>query len=458
MKNKILLLLIAFSLLAGTSNLQAQKKDPRALSGKNLHNTLSDMMRNAKDATSHQSPCDPNKVFKTIPKKKLLPTKEELTKQIGRIIDTLDPKKITTSIDKPIMLDYFMTINEMTKFVAKFKGKDYALVKPKERDEIKEYYYKIRRNLKSGFNIFNSKFKHGECTVTVNIILKPLKWKKKENATYVTLVDWQITSEISINCPCTAKNKHRVKSAFYNYTAKTTGPMMFDRSVWDVQRHDFVSRVYYGLRFGKIEKPELRLVRLICCKENESKTEDGSFTSPEKDINNDSTLLDTGIGIGFGEESDTEAVFAGGVLFNVVEVGGNPLFVGPKATVNTTSIGGDDTKETRVLIGPTAEYQIPVGAGKTKILAGINSGYLFGNLDAFGVKRDLSGFAANAYAGAQIKVGNNIALSVMLNFLEYSSITFKADNEEFENTVSNTTFLTDRGAISVGVRIGLDKN
>ena len=147
----------------------------------------------------------------------------------------------------------------------------------------------------------------------------------------------------------------------------------------------------------------------------------------------------------------------GGYLFDIGDVGGNPLLVGPKASVNTSAINGDDIKETKVLIGPTAEYQIPVGGGNTRVITGINTGYLFGNIDAFGFKQNLSGFTANAYLGAQVQLGSAIALGAQVNFVEFSNITIKSKDGEFKNTSSDTSFLTDRGAISVGVRIGLDK-
>jgi hypothetical protein len=429
------------------------------VSAKNLHNTLSAMLRQAKEVPTKNLECDPSKILKSIPRKKLLPTKEDLKKQINRIVDdslTAKGYMFISGGGGHKALEAFMNTKEMTKWVERAGGKSYGDFSAEGQKDYKEYYHRVRRMLKTGYNIYESKFKRGECTINVVTNLKPTKFKADEKKYNVTIVDWEITTTVSIDCPCTDKNKSRVKKAVYVYSTNSQGPLRFNRYVIEYGMNKEV--VMYGMRFGKILNPKLKLKKIECCKENEKKAEDGSFISPDEDINNKNNFIDTGLGIGFGKESDTEAIISGGYLFNVGDVGNNPLYVGPKATVNTTSLSGNDIKETRVLVGPTAEYQIPVGAGNTKIVTGINSGYLFGSVDSFGFKQNLSGFAANAYAGVQINIGNNIALGVLLNFLEFSSITFKADNGEFKNTVSNTAFLTDRGAISVGVRIGLDKN
>jgi len=148
---------------------------------------------------------------------------------------------------------------------------------------------------------------------------------------------------------------------------------------------------------------------------------------------------------------------AAGVLFNVATLANNLLYIGPKATVNTTSLNGNEIKATKVLIGPTVEYQIPVGNNKTRVLTGINTGYLFGNIDIFGFKQTTSGFAANAYGGVEIGLGKHIALGVILNLFEYNNTTFKAEEGNVSNTTSNTVFVTDRPAILIGVRIDLNK-
>ena len=457
MKNKILLVLIALLTIVGAGEIQAQKKNPRIASGKNLYNTLSAIFRQAKVVPTKDLKCEPHKLLKSIPRKKLLPTQEQLIKEIGKIVDdSLSLKTNTRDLNNHAALEHLSNSKTKTEFIKKLpevynKGAGFNQAK------FDRFYYSVRRAQKSGFKIFESTLKHGECSILVETIIKPTKftWDLKKYS--VSNVDWEITTKVSITCPCTKNNKFKVKSAKFEYSAICAGPLIFNTENYTTDFKRIVD-VKYGLRFGKIQNPMRKLVYLDCCRKLDDPVKDGAFIAPDEEINDNNTLLDTSLGIGFGDETETEAVFAGGVLFNVTEVGGNPLFVGPKATVNTTSIGGDDIKETRILIGPTAEYQIPVGGGNTKILAGINSGYLFGSLDAFGSNRDLSGFAANAYSGAQVKLGNNIALSVLLNFLEYSNITFKSDNEEFENTVGNTAFLTDRGAISIGVRIGLDKN
>ncbi|KAA3621268.1 MAG: hypothetical protein DWP94_10735 [Flavobacterium sp.] len=455
MKVRILLLFIAMTLMGG-ADVYAQKKDPRAASAKNLYNTLAAMLRQAKTAPDKDTRCEPAKLLASIPRKKLLPAKEALKKEIGKIVD--DSLTLGTSlyqITNELALEYLSETKTKTEFLRKL-GTEYDKFSF-DKAEFDRFYYTVRRAQKSGFKIFEKSFKHGECTVSVKTYLKPTKFKWDTKKYTISNINWDIKTVVAIACPCTTKNKYKVKKAEFEYTTSCSGPMRFNTVRYTYDRNGPNTSVYYGLRFGKIKDPKRVLVLLNCCTKLEDPVKKGSFIAPDEDINDNNNLIDTGLGIGYGSETDTEGVIYGGYLFDIGDVGGNPLFVGPKASVNTTAINGDEIKETRVLIGPTAEYQIPVGAGNTRIVTGINSGYLFGSLDAFGFKRDLSGFAVNAYTGAQFQIGNNLALGVLLNFVEFSNITIKSDDGEINNTSSDTSFLTDRGAISVGVRIGLDK-
>ena len=457
MKVRILLILIALTLVTG-ADVYAQKKNPRVASGKNFYNTLATMLRQAKETPSKNLQCDPAKLLASIPRKKLLPTKEALIKEIGKIVD--DSLRLKTSlfeITNQLALEYLSETKTKTEFINKL-GKDYNKFNINEA-EFNRFYYTVRRAQKSGFKIFETSFKHGECVVTAKSIIKPTKFTWDTKKLTITQVEWDLKTEVAISCPCTTNNKHKVKKAEYVYTASCSGPMIFNTTDYNYlnSKEKYRTVVNFGLRFGKIKNPKLDLVYIDCCKKLEDPVKKGSFIAPDEDINDNNNFIDVGLGIGFGSETDTQGVIYGGYLFEIGDVGGNPLFVGPKASVNTTAINGDDIKETKVLIGPTAEYQIPVGGGNSRVTTGINTGYLFGNIDAFGFKQNLSGFAANAYLGAQVQLGSAIALGVQVNFVEFSNITIKSKDGEFKNTSSDTSFFTDRGAISVGVRIGLDK-
>ncbi|MCW5519904.1 hypothetical protein J1N09_08650 [Aureitalea sp. L0-47] len=455
MKVKILLLFIALTFLSGTGEMFSQRKNPRIDSGKNLYNTLATMLRQAKEAPAKDLQCEPSKLLRSIPRKKLLPTQADLMKEISRIVDdSLSIEDYVLKVSNQRALEYLTNTKTKTEYL-KYLGPEYKGFKFKQ-SKFDRFYYAVRRAQKSGFKIFDSSFKQGECAISVETILKPIKFTVDPKRFPVANVDWEIKTNIAIECPCTTNNKFKVKIAKYSYSATCQGSLLFNEKYQSHPEAPVKIFVKYGLRFGKIKDPKLVLEYLECCKKLEDPVKKSSFTDPNEIINNNNTLLDTGVGIGFGKEVETNIGFSGVVLFNVTEIGGNPLFVGPKASVSTTSITSDAINELKILFGPTAEYQIPLNDGRTRIVTGVNSGYTFGNVESFGFDQNFSGITVNTYAGAQINVGNNLAITALLNFLEFSSLTFKSDMENFENTTSNTTFLTDGGAISVGVRIGLD--
>ncbi|MEM7085897.1 MAG: hypothetical protein AAF489_06930 [Bacteroidota bacterium] len=453
MKKQITIVILCILLFGLTPEGFGQRKNPRINSGKNLRTTILTMLQTAKEKKVPSMTCDPSGLLKSIPKKKMVASKEELAKEIGKIMDSLTrPKEFQFNVSVFDAMLYFDEVKKMTDYVFKVAKKDYGQVRPSKRKIIQAYYFRLKRAKKEGFNLKKISFKHKKCVATIVTNLKPLKWQRgyKKND-FVMSLDWQITTEVTLDCSCTKNSNKEVKKAVYTYESKTKGPMRFNDL--DVNLKKIVR---YGLRFEKIQAPTLVLSELNCCLEK-TNPQDGSFVSPDEDINHENTFIDTNVGVSFAKDEETEMIGAAGVLFNVATLGNNPLYIGPKATVNTTTLNGNEIKATKVLVGPTAEYQIPVGEGQTRILTGLNTGYSFGNIDAFGFKQTTSGFAVNAYGGVEIGLGPNIALGVLLNFFEYNNTTFKAEEGDLETTVSNSTFITDRAAITVGLRIDLNK-
>jgi len=454
MKKQITIVILCSLLLGLAPKGFGQNKDPKIDSGKNLRNTILAMLRTAKEVKAGAMTCDASGLLKSIPRKKMVASKEDLAKEIGKIMDSLTiPYSLRAKAHVFHGMEYFNEVDKMTDYVFKIERESYGLIPPSRRKIISAYYYRLKRAQKEGFNLKKISFKHKKCNVTIVTNLKPVKWKRgyKKND-FVMGVDWKIKTEVTIDCPCTKNSNKEVKKAIYTYTANTDGPMRFDD--YNIDHHK-ISR--YGLRFGKLLSPKLVLSELKCCLEKANPPKDGSFISPDEDINDENTFIDTNLGVSFAKDEETEMIGAAGVLFNVATLGNNPLYLGPKVTVNTTSLSGSEIKATKVLIGPTAEYQIPIGNNQTRILTGINSGYSFGNIDAFGFKQTTSGFTVNAYGGVEIGLGQNIALGVLLNLFEYNNTTFKAEEGDLETTVSNSTFITDRAAITVGLRIDLNK-
>lgn len=451
MRKPITIALLCALLLGLAPEGFGQRKNPRIASGKNLRNTILTMLRTAKEEKSAAMNCDASGLLKSIPRNKLVASKEDLAKEIGRVMDSIiDPKKKSSWAGRIDAMLHFLKAKKMVDYVYKVEGKDIGSLPPDKAKAIKDYYYRLKRVFKTGVDLKAVKFKHKECNITSVTNLRPLKWTRgyKKHDFWLT-IDWAITTKVTIECPCTAKNKHKVKSATYKYTSKTSGPLRFS----DFQIYDgkIVEVFMFGLRFGKVVEPKFSRTNLQCC------PDDGSFISPDEDINHENTFIDTGLGVSFAKDEETEMIGSAGILFNVATLGNNPFYLGPKATVNTTSLSGNEIKTTKVLIGPTAEYQIPIGANKTRILVGVNSGYSFGNIDAFGFKQTTSGFTVNAYSGVEIGLGPDIALGVLLHLFEYNNTTFKAEEGDLETTVSNSTFITDRAAITIGLRIDLNK-
>ncbi|MEM7185140.1 MAG: hypothetical protein AAF466_00670 [Bacteroidota bacterium] len=453
MKSRLSLILFLSILLSVGSTGFAQKKNPRLQSGQNLRNTILDMLRSAKETKVGASTCDPSKLLKSLPKKKLVPSKEDLKKEIDRMMDSLTyPKSVLVSTSHFDAMEYFNQVTKMTDFVFKVQKKDYGQVPPSRRKVVQDYYFQLKRAKKEGFNLKKISFTHKKCKVTVLTNLKPVKWVRgyKKNA-FVMGMDWKITTDITFECPCVNNSDKDVKKATYSYTADTKGPMRFNDLGLNLKP---ITR--YGLRFEKVTTPKYVLAELRCCLVSSNPPQDGSFVSPDEDINDETQYIDTSVGISFGSEEETEAIAFAGWFFQVANIGENPLYVGPKLTVNTTALNGNDFKATRFVVGPSAEYKIPVGSGSTQIITGVNAGYSFGNIDSFGFEQTTSGFNVGAYTGVEIGIGPNLGLGILLNFFEYNNTTFKAKEDDFKTTVSNSTFLTDRAGITVGVRLGLD--
>lgn len=455
MKMRFSIVLLIVLLFGSATHSHAQKnKDPKLASGKNLRNTIINMLRTAKEIKTPPQTCDASGLLKSIPRSKLVPTKEELKSDIIKIVDSLKPT-LREQDEWPEILDHYNTSKDFFEFHRKVTGSDIGTVIPSVQKKVRTYYNRLKNSLKNGFDLKKVEFQHKKCKVVALTNLKPSGWSinKKKNPPTIT-VNWEITTNVTISCDCKKQNKFRVKDVKYFYSGKSSSRLLFDEFV-DSGPLSGTIIFRFGLRFGKIKESKYGRSKLVCCPKN-STTEDGSYINPDEDINNDTPFIDVSAGTSFGSEEETEVIGFFGYFFKVANIGNIPLFVGPKVTVNTTELNGNDFIATRVLIGPSAEYKIPVGNGKTRILTGVNAGYSFGNINAFGFKQTSSGFAINTYAGAEFGLGSNLGLGVQLNFFEYNNTTFKADEGGFKSSSSNTILLTDRAGITVGLRIGVD--
>jgi len=220
------------------------------------------MFQKANDPKASSMTCDPSSLLKSIPRNKLVASKENLAKEIGKIMDRLTvPGSLRNKANVFDAMEYFNQVTNMTGYVFKIEKEDYGQVPPSRRKIIQAYYFRLKRAQKNGFNLKKISFKHKKCKVTVATNLKVIKWKRgyKKND-FVMGMEWKITAEVTIDCPCIKNSNQEVKKASYTYSAKTDGPMRFNER--DINHKEIVR---YGLRFGKVLAPTLVLSELKCC-------------------------------------------------------------------------------------------------------------------------------------------------------------------------------------------------
>ncbi|GAB5400779.1 MAG: hypothetical protein Aureis2KO_23640 [Aureisphaera sp.] len=454
MKNRIAIPLGLFIFLFISGNLYAQKDYQRIESGKNLRNTVLYILRTAKKEKSNPKTCDASGLLKSIPRKKLVASKEDLAKEINRIMDTIllpDEHLMLQGKYGHLAFEVFGNSKKVEDYAFGIFVKRYKDIEPAKQKIIKKHFDRLSRFFKKGIDLKPVTFKHKGCDITSTTNLTPLSWKQgyRKRPSFMT-INWKITLELKINCPCNEKNKHKVKQAIYRYQGKSSGP--YTRFTGDIIK----GVKGFGVRFGKVSEAKYKRTKLECCPEKTNPPEDGSYISPDEDISHENIFIDANVGISLANDEETEMIGATGILFYMTSIANNPFYLGPKATIQTTALNGNDIKATRTLIGPVVEYQIPIGQGNTHILGGIHSGYSFGSIDSFGFKQTTSGFAVNLYSGVEMKLTEKVALGLLLNLFEYNNTQFKAEEGGMKTNSSNALFITDRATVSLGARIDLD--
>ena len=456
MRSSFALSILVCFLFCATSAF-SQKETPRQKSGKNLRNTLIFLLKDShiiKD--KKKPPCDVNKLIKSLKRADLVPTKAEATKIIDRLMDSLELER-RGDVTKRREESFELALKEtaMTKFAAAVSGENYGDLSSREQKRIREYYYRIKILRTDGYQVFEKNITSGECKINVKTTIKAPKWKLgyKKKKFGIFTVDWEFFTRLNIDCKCTAKNLHKVKKTIYEFTGKSQGPLLFDPYDYLTSTAKVEKIIKYGLRFEKLQNPVGGRVQLNCCTEEDEKSEDGSFVDPNEPIRYDSPFINTGIGLGFVNDADTQITGNAGVLFPVASIGDNPLFLGGQFGINSSSISSDfATNEYR--IGPIAEYDVNINDRGLEWVVGLFTGYIFGNSDLGEFDQDFDGFFANLYTGLDIPISESITIPVILSFMEYQSLnlTIDATGEEgsFDSGIS-----FDRIGLSTGVRINI---
>jgi len=345
-----------------------------------------------------------------------------------------------------------MRHNKYSDFVKSQVGLDLGNLDPASNKLYSNFYNRIKVLKTKGYQVYDKTINRSECKVTLKITLKlvSLTWGYKKNLRYAFTANWEMSSFLVFDCSCNAKNKHKVKYASFRFSAAAKGPLAFSRSIFRGGKTIKIS--HYGFRFEKLTNIVGRRTQLNCCKKDEN-SEDGSFVDPNEPIRYDSPFINTGIGLGFVNDSDTQITGNAGVLFPVASIGDNPLFLGGQFGINSSSISSDfPTNEYR--IGPITEYDVLINDRGLEWLVGLYTGYIFGNSDFGEIDQDFDGFFASLYTGLDIPISENITIPVLLSFLEYQNLNLTIDATGEESSFdSGISF--DRIGLSAGVRINI---
>jgi hypothetical protein len=471
MKMKFLFLLaglILFSISVTFAQPKTEKevrKEAMAKSVKNFRTVLTRLYGNARLNPKPTKSCSKDAIafLKGIDKKTLIPTDKDLEKEINTILDSLDAEiKVDYAFNSRITtFKAFIESKSYPDFVFKLTGRDIGDLETSELGKkrlklINDFYRRLKRLLKQPFTVFKKSFKKGKCVykVETKLQLTQLKYMFKKNTNALT-ANWDIESKIRIDCPCTAADPSKFKNAVFVYKSKSVGPIYTTRYNRSKKYTLGFLIVPYGLVIGAMEKPKLYAQQIICCTGVSGIPEDSNYTEvPEKEINYRETWIDGGMGISFGTDEPTLFTGSGGVFFKVGTLAENGLYLGGKINA-TTPLGEDEISEIRITVGPAAEYHIPIGVNRIQILTGVQAGYTFGSVEAFGFKDNISGFSGTVYSGVEVPVNDNLALGILLSLFDYSNLTFKAENNEFESSASNSVFIFDRPSLSVNLRVNL---
>ena len=443
-------LLFVLAILLSVPNLSAQKKSPREQSGKALRQQLIQLHKYRNVIKDKKKPaCNIRALYNSVKLGDLVPSEKEATVIVNSVMDSL---AIRPEYGQIFGLNNAMNSEKYPDFVKKQTGMDLGTLDAGSNKLYRKFYFRIRDLKTKGFKVYEKTINRAECKIKLEITLKltSVTMGYKKNKKNALTANWDISSLLVFDCNCNAKNKHRVKYASFRFSASTKGPIVFPRTINRGGKDVKVGQ--FGFRFEKLSKIIGRRTQLNCCTADDD-SEDGSFVDPDEPIRYDSPFINTGIGLGFVNDSDTQITGNAGVLFPVTSIGNNPLFIGGQFAINSSSISADFvTNEYRV--GPITEYDVAVNDRGLEWVVGLFTGYIFGSTDLGEFDQDFDGFFANLYTGLDIPISESITIPVILSFMEYQSLNLTIDEIGEEGSFdSGISF--DRIGLSTGVRINI---
>lgn len=426
------------------------KKNKYSEASKALQKNFLQMLENpnpiAVDKKKDTAPCEPFLLLDQFTMSDLQPDTKPFETYFKNVVEDYN-KKLNVLKDNIILTtssnpneSYLAAVSRNRRFkdfAEDITGLKILDINKKDKDILLDFY--VNHPLKApttvttkGEKIATAKI--AECYATTKHTLTPSKWKYPK-------VTWFIKTIATITCDCVDDyNFNEVNEAIFEYNAFVNGTITTSK-----------------IDFEKTKAPSLSLEKVSCCPENEEPNEDASIDLPKNELVSlpEHTL---GVNGGVGFEQDLEEVsFCIGAeyLFNITNLGDNPLYVGGIAKFASTSFM--DFSNTTISVGPTAQLFTPISVnGDTHITNGLTAVYAFGTNDNNGFKDDISGYQIALNTGLNVKVSNNTSISLTIPIISYQNLTFKPQQGGQTIDVNNTTILLNKNnPVTIGVRFGL---
>jgi hypothetical protein len=449
----VLLLLICCSGVTAQKKKASKKGISTAWS---LHKEMTEMIDGASFIGKMYGPCYPMSYLKKLGKKGMIPNPK---KEMGATMDSLSYLMIKlrplnfTARQGYSPLSAFMRSKSYGEFVNNLYYKNIGDLNPPSFAKDVDTYYRQLKDLKAnGFILDKRTVKIKECAYQIETKFKMDTWEgapypdsSKKWTTYEATISGKLVTDIQISCECKGKSISALKDAHFRYEMPTTFVIEFS-SRGNKQR--FVP--------AKKNGSLLNLLSVNCCKESDISFEDpGLEIVPTEDISLPSQTIGVFGGVGFEQDFEEVGIcFGAEYLYNVTDLGNNPLFVGANVQLETSSFM--DNTNTWVGFGPTVQLFTPLTPSQeTHLTNGVSTNVVFGTNENNGSKDDISGYEFILNTGLFVPLSDNLSLAIMLPVLTFTNLTFEAENGGASFEQQNTSLFIGKGSSTkLGLRFG----
>jgi len=425
---------------------------------------IAEIKKNAKYVTYYNKPCNPKIKLNILKTKDLFPDKKELGIRMDSLENVFNRHYKAYGLanyEDHLPFLAFTTTDSFEEFVKKIYFKDVRSVNASELKSIRKRYNYLKDFKKNGFYLGKQKFSKGGCSFNVNNRFVPKTWTTKDADKKINSKNWKkwvstingtLITEVIINCSCKGKTTKNVKSAVFEYRGGGSLIVKFgEREKVTINRINVMSFIH-----NKKSSSEILEKQVECCQKEDISYEEPLLENTTKEIGLvPSQSIGGFVGVGFQENFD-EATFCIGAeyLYNISQIGNNPLIVGGTASYSNTSIF--ETTISGFAVGPTAQLFTPITpSNSVYITNGISAQYQFGNQDSYGFESSILGVNVLLNTGAHFPLNDKLGVSIMVPVLSFQSTTVKPKEGGESFSDSNLgLFLRNRSAIKVGVRLG----